>query len=270
MSTKTAHEELKEWLPKDRYAGYEIPMDLIRRAIAEHEKSEGFREELRHKFQVQSDLLAEYRAQLDQLQSRLTAYEKQWTDMHETICKFQEENGKLKSALDASERRGAEMRQLIEDFKPICSEDVEDMQRIEHALSSDCGKGYVSIEQVRPLRVAFEFIRDECDYDDYRIKPTCTKAIEVCKNMDFPASGSTLAPRTEPVAHTSGAPSDEGKLGVISTEQVRVLREALEYARTNEHEDHFKRVSERAHEPECPTCEKLNKALDLCKKLEEK
>lgn len=129
MSTKSAHEELREWADNNPIGA----TDLIRRAIAEHEavkerasgaehESEMWEEHMQEFTDNESDeapwitIQNEFRSlreERDQLKSKLTAYEKQWTDMHETICKFQEENTKLKKQLQDAQLPTTEHVQAI-------------------------------------------------------------------------------------------------------------------------------------------------------------
>lgn len=68
----------------------------------------------------------------------------------------------LQERAERAESACAEMRSVIEDFKPMCVEDAEDMQRIEHAISTDCGKGVLErIEKLREMLVRHHNYRIE-------------------------------------------------------------------------------------------------------------
>ena len=132
MSTKTAHEELRAVADSVRMSMGSGPADAITRAIAEYEAVKERASDAEHESEMWEQHMQEFtdnesdeapwitiQNEFKELQSKLTAYEKQWTEMHETICKFQEENSALSKtvtalalAIDPSSTHGPETEKI--------------------------------------------------------------------------------------------------------------------------------------------------------------
>lgn len=169
------------WVPKD------TPMPVyigeMRKALAEEKK---WSEELAKDLCEMEDALG-FKQDCTDKDGAFVPTKGPWKERVRDLIAKEGEFEDMRKERDAAQKACAELREAIESLWAHCDLKAFGGSKpkwLIHALSDECGKGYIHRDEVKPLVEALRFILDECtwqnvmdDGGDDRIGPTCEKAL---------------------------------------------------------------------------------------------